>query len=110
MDDEAACLTKLAENPHLFRCSFPGCTVVGDPWDRSGWCFWPKHYLNFPEGHFCPEHDTWIREGHADGSFADWPLDTSPEVLAEQEERAQWHDSESSEGRRILAGTVFENC
>jgi hypothetical protein len=76
----------------LCPCDWPGCAAMGDPWIDQGWCFWPRKYLWLPEGFFCPEHDAAIRQGQDIGVFGDWPLDTSPKVLAYLEALSQFHD------------------
>jgi hypothetical protein len=86
-------------------CEWRGCTSHGYPEDE-GWCFWWRKYLWLEEGFFCPKHNKMIEEGHKLGTFDDWPLDTSPEVLAREEMMAGFHDIETPEGAAILADAL----
>jgi hypothetical protein len=83
-------------------CNWPGCPARGNPYEDKGWCFWFRYFLWLPEEAYCPEHTAFIREGHRTGYFKDWPLDTSPEVLAFQEMLDEFVPLESEEGRRTM--------
>jgi hypothetical protein len=81
---------------------WPVCTAHGDPWVDKGWVWWWRHYLWLPVGFYCPEHSALIEEGHKIDAFKDWPLDTTPEVLATQQLLEEFVPLENAEGQAIL--------
>ena len=87
-------------------CDWPGCKATGNPYNDRGWCWYPRYYLWLLEGFCCPEHTAFIEaekeNDPADSFFRDWPLDTSPEVLAFNEAMRAFAPLDSDEGRRIV--------